>query len=91
MDLELQENVAFYLGGQKMEEEIIDPGMPLGACLFLTCKGCNKIGDVGCMAYRDINKLLWHRQGHHCPHNPPAAESKKQQFINPIKASKRGK
>ena len=91
MDLELQENIAFYLSGQKMEEEIIDLGMPLGALLMLTCKGCNKIGDIGCIAYRDITALSWHRQNKHCPMNPPVVENKKKPILNPLKASKRNR
>jgi hypothetical protein len=70
-------------------EEIINPGMPLGACLLLTCKGCTKAGEVGCTVYRNIFKLSWHRQGLFCPFNAPTVESKKAK-INPLKASKRG-
>jgi len=87
MDLELQENVAFYMAS--MEETVVNPGVPLGSALMLTCKGCNKIGDMGCSAYKDPMVLSWHRHNAYCPHNAPILEKKKQK-INPLKASKRG-
>ena len=69
--------------------EIIDPGMPLGACLMLTCKGCNKLVSDDCSVYANPAKLMWHRQDKHCPFNPPVVETKKKKVLNPIKASKR--
>jgi hypothetical protein len=72
------------------DNDIIIPlGTPIGACLMLTCKGCNKINDDGCSAYKDVLALMWHRHDKPCPMNPPEAESKKKAKINPLKASKR--
>jgi len=89
MDLELQENVAYYLAGQKeVNDAIINLGMPIGTCLMLTCEGCNKAGDMGCSAYKDPMVLSWHRHGVCCPHNAPVVKRKKQK-INPLKANKR--
>lgn len=87
MDLELQENVAFYMSS--MKEDVIEIGVPLGTTLMLTCKGCNKINDTGCSTYKDPMVLSWHRHNKYCPMNPPAIAKKKVK-INPLKASKRG-
>ena len=73
------------------KEEIIDLGTPLEACLMITCKGCTKLVKEDCSVYARPHKLMWHRQGHHCPFNPEAVETKKSKQLNPIKASKRGR
>ena len=84
MDSELNSNVVNYLNDTKRNDVFV----PTGALLMLTCKGCSKIGAVGCVSYKDIEVLRWHRNDEYCPHNAPVVKSKKQK-INPLKASKR--
>lgn len=72
----------------EVEEEIFDLGKPL-TCLMIRCRGCSKIDPVeGCTAYEDPSKLIWFRQDHFCPHNPPYVAPKKKKKRNPLKASK---
>ena len=69
-------------------EVIFDLGKPI-TCLMLTCKGCDKVDPIeGCIAYEDPALLIWHKQGHFCPHNAPVVIVSKKK-TNPLKASKR--
>lgn len=62
------------------------------------CTGCSKArnwtaaGGWECTVYPDPRKLMWYRHSKPCPFNPPRVyDKKKKVFVNPIKASKRGR
>lgn len=68
----------------------------LNKSISLFCWGCDKASEWNatgytCTVYRDPHKLVWYRQGNHCAFNRPKVEKAKKGFVNPLKASKRGR
>ena len=102
---EHKENVAYYLAGQPMEEEVLEltddmmikPDPKPFVMVHSTwdhkhCAaiGCSKALEGCCTAYRNPAILSWFRQGKECPTGPYQSRlENRMKKVNPIKASKR--